>query len=98
MDAAIVSSMKKLGYMKLKDEQHKIVCSFISGRDVFGVLPTGFGKSLCYACLPLIFDKIEPDLKSIIIVVTPLTAIMKDQVSFCKYNNNSYNDIDKIFS
>ena len=46
MDDAIVSSMKKLGYMKLKDEQHEIVCSFICGRDVFGVLPTGFGKSL----------------------------------------------------
>ena len=56
----------------------------------FGVLPTGFGKSLYYACLPLIFDKIEPDLKSIIIVVTPLTAIVKDQVNFCTEYNNNY--------
>ena len=46
---------------------------------MFGVLPTGFGKSLCYACLPVVFDEflIEP---SIIVVVTPLVAIMKDQV------------------
>ena len=48
---------------------------------------TGFSK-LCYACLPLIFDKIEPVLKSIINVVTTDThSYHEDQVSFCKYNN-----------
>ena len=48
MDYAIVSFTKKLGYTKLKDEQNKhslatqgLVCSLISGRDVFGVLPVG---------------------------------------------------------
>ena len=72
---------RNLGFT-LKPEQCEIICSFISGKDVFGVLPTGFGKSLCYQCLPLIFDKLTTDgLQSIILVISPLIAIMKDQVS-----------------
>ena len=39
----------------MKPKQLEVV--FIEGRDVFVVLPTGFGKGLCYACLPLVFDK-----------------------------------------
>ena len=58
--------------------------TFVKGRDVFAVLPTGYGKSLCFGCLPIVIDKLlgrgEED-SSIIAVVTPLTAIMKDQVS-----------------
>ena len=39
------------------------------------------GKSLCYACLPQVFDSmLQPVEPSIVIVVTPLTAIMEDQV------------------
>ena len=43
----------KLGYARgMKEEQLEVVVAFLSGSDVFAVLPTGFGKSLCYACLP----------------------------------------------
>ena len=31
---------------------------FVNGRDVYAALPTGYGKTLCYACLPLIFDEL----------------------------------------
>ena len=41
-----------LGYQTLKEEQLDVITSFVKGKDVFAVLPTGFGKSLCYACLP----------------------------------------------
>ena len=49
---------------------------------MFAVLPTGFGKSLCFTCLPSVYDQLYPlEEHSIVIVVTPLTSIMKDQVS-----------------
>ena len=55
----------------------------MNGRDVFAVLPTGFGKTFCYACIPLyVFDGMDPlfDQPSIVLVTTPLTAIMKNDI------------------
>ena len=45
-------------------------------------LLTGYGKSLCYAVLPKVFDLLRGVAnKSIVIVVSPLIALMKDQVA-----------------
>ena len=77
---AMNSEALSLGYCSLKKEQRNIILDFILGNDVFAVLPTGFGKSLCYACLPGIFDKVFGSTNSMVIVVSPLLAIMKDQV------------------
>ena len=66
---------RKLGYV-LKEEQRKVINAFVRSNDVFAV-----GKSLCYGRLPFFFDEFRYDgLSSVVIVVTPLTAIMKDQV------------------
>ena len=72
----------KLGNARgMKEEQLEVVVAFLSGSDVFAVLPTGIGKCLCYACLPFAFELLgETEEKPIVVVVTPLTAIMKDQV------------------
>ena len=80
---AATTAAKVLGYAQIKEKQMKIIEAFAEGSDVFGVLPTGYGKSLCYACLPLIFDKLlqKPHGSSIAVVVSPLVAICKDQVS-----------------
>ena len=74
------SAALRLGYPSLRPEQLIVIVEFLSGRDTFVVLPTGFGKSLCYGALPLAFDELEKGEGSIAIVVTPLTAIMKGQV------------------
>lgn len=65
----------------MKPAQVEVVLNFVRGRDVFAILPTGFGKSLCSACLPAAFDAINKKERghSITVVVTPLLAIMKDQ-------------------
>ena len=66
----------------MKPEQHQVVSGIVSGRDVFAVLPTGFGKSLCYTCPPTVFSLVLPvEGTSIVLAVASLTDIMKDQVS-----------------
>ena len=49
---------RQLEYDTLKSLQLKVIMSFFAGRDVFAILPTGYGKSLCYALLPLLFDRL----------------------------------------
>ena len=44
-----------------------LVVKFAMGRDVFAVLPTGFGKTLCYQCLPGVFNQICFDGKSTVL-------------------------------
>ena len=56
-------------------------------RDVLTVLPTGVGRSLCYQALPAIFDFMESEGKqreSIVIVVSPLNALIRDQLQKLK--------------
>ena len=76
------SIFQRLGFPVVKREQVRVIIGILE-RDVFVMLPTGFGKSLCFQCLPLLYDQLFPnEAHSIfILVVTPLTAIMKDQAS-----------------
>jgi len=78
--AATESVLVSLGYSFLKKEQLEVILDFVLGNDVFAVLPTGFGKTLCYACIPGIFNNLLGTNNSLVVVVTPLTAIMKYQV------------------
>ena len=82
---AIEASVRALGYEKVRQEQFDVVLNFLKGNDVFISLPTG-GKSLCYACLLLVYDRLREDTsKSIALVISPLNALMQDQVtSFSK--------------
>ena len=85
IEQAVLSVCAELGYTTLKDKQKQVIVDFVSGRDVFAALPTGYGKSLCYGCLPGVYDLIRQVKGSIVIVVSPLLALMKDQVdSFVK--------------
>ncbi len=61
------------GYESFRPKQEEIVGTALEGRDVLAILPTGGGKSVCFQVPALMKDGIA-------IVVTPLIALMKDQV------------------
>ena len=65
---------KHWGYSAFKPLQKEAIEAALSGRDCLVVLPTGGGKSLCYQ-LPAAMGK------GLVLVVSPLIALMDDQVS-----------------
>jgi ATP-dependent DNA helicase RecQ len=67
------------GYGAFRPHQEEIMRAFLAGRDVFALLPTGGGKSLCFQ-LPAI---VQPGLT---VVISPLIALMKDQVDQLQAN------------
>jgi len=71
------SIAKDLGYSMLKDIQRDVISSLVVGNDVFAVLLTGYGKSLCYACLLGVFNQALGITTSIVVVLTPLSYILK---------------------
>ena len=88
--ATIEFSVTKLGNpnLELKKEQYDAIRAIcLEKRDVLTVLPTGFGKSLCYQALPGIFEFMQSKCKqkdSIVIVVSPLNALIRDQLQKLK--------------
>lgn len=65
-------------------EQEEAIKMFFENKNVFVNLPTGFGKSLIYQCLPMIADVLykRPQVTSVIVVISPLRSLMKDQVEY----------------
>ncbi len=65
--------LKYFGHKKFRPNQKEIIASIMAGKNVLAVLPTGAGKSICYQVPAIASDNFS-------IVISPLIALMKDQV------------------
>ena len=72
----------------LLPEQENALREFLEGRNMSVNLPTGYGRSLIFQCLPIAADALldKPRGSSLVVVISPLRSLMEDQVLFL--NNN----------
>jgi ATP-dependent DNA helicase RecQ len=88
LDTSIQSTLKNVfGFDAFREGQQAVISKILEGRSALAVFPTGSGKSLCYQLSALHLDGLS-------LVISPLIALMKDQIDFLRKRNISAARID----
>jgi ATP-dependent DNA helicase RecQ len=66
---------KHFGFTSFKSGQREVIAKLVAGQSAAAIFPTGAGKSLCYQLPALLLPHLT-------LVVSPLLALMKDQIDF----------------
>jgi ATP-dependent DNA helicase RecQ len=74
-ESALEVLAERFGFASFRPGQERVVEALLAGRPALAVFPTGAGKSLCYQLPALLLDGVT-------VVVSPLIALMKDQIDF----------------
>src|SRR3954454_19507002 len=77
IDDARATLREVFGFPDFRPGQGEVIATLLAGRSALAVFPTGAGKSLCYQLPALLFDGMT-------VVVSPLIALMKDQIDFLR--------------
>ena len=68
---------------QFNDHQKTAIHTIVKDKcDIFVNLPTGFGKSLIFQSLPMIFDRFYEEKSHIVVVISPLINLITDQVNY----------------
>src|SRR4051812_18686615 len=69
--------VEQFGFAEFREGQEPVIHRLLSDKSVLAIFPTGAGKSLCYQLPALMLDGLT-------LVISPLIALMKDQIDFLK--------------
>ena len=83
LDCALKFGLEKLSCsdLNIRQNQKHVIDAYTKGKDVFFCSPTGSGKSLTFEIAPFVFKFLQKSEKSVIIVVSPLSSLMRSQVN-----------------
>jgi ATP-dependent DNA helicase RecQ len=77
MTSPIDILVEQFGFTEFREGQEPVIDRLLDGKSVLAIFPTGAGKSLCYQLPALMLDGLT-------LVISPLIALMKDQIDFLK--------------
>jgi ATP-dependent DNA helicase RecQ len=83
LDNLKLSLKKHFGFNEFKNHQESVIKNLLEGNDSFVIMPTGGGKSLCYQLPAIIMDGTA-------IVISPLIALMKNQVDLLRASSSDH--------
>src|SRR3954469_14321240 len=83
--------VEQFGFSEFREGQEPVIDRLLGDKSVLAIFPTGAGKSICYQLPALMLDGLT-------LVISPLIALMKDQIDFLKSKGIAAERLDSTLS